>query len=1021
MRHAGFTWKRCVFTVLTLALLPSLLHAAWLRNVPVTLEQPDGKVVHCFASGDEHLNWLHDARGHIIVQHPENGYYLFAALVDGALQPTDAVVGDSRLKDRDLEAAGVRPFAISEVTARPAMGAKFASGSPWQPAQIMAAPKTGTLNNLVVYIRFSGEAEFTDTRAFYADLFNKSTAGSNSMINYFKEVSYNTLTVSTTFYPTTAGATVVSYQDAYARSYYQPYNATTNPGGYKTDAESTAREHALLKRAVDAVASQVPSGLVIDGNNDGQVDNVCFIIKGDPGGWSDLLWPHMWSLYSVNATINNKRVYTYNFQLQNALKSSGVGVLCHEMFHSIGAPDLYHYSYDGLVPVGPWDLMEQDANPPQHMGAYMKFRYGNWIASIPEITTSGTYVLNPQTSSTGNCYKIKSPNTTSQYFVLEYRKRSGTFEAGLPGDGLLIYRVNTAADGDGNADGPPDELYLYRPGGTTSANGTVTSAHFSEGTGRTAFNDNSSPACFLADGSKGGLDISAVSTAGTTISFYVNVGGAKGITVTAPNGGESWAAGSQQQIRWTATGLTGNVTIDLYKGGVFKQNIGSATATAGSFTWSLPATLAAGTDYKVRIYQGSVTDDSNGAFTVTTQPVTTLAAALDNAALAWTTGGNSNWAGQTAVSYYGGSSARSGLVSHSQSTYLQTTVTGPGTLSFYWKVSSESGYDYLSFYVDGVQKDRVSGEVNWALKSYALASGTHTLKWTYGKDGSVSAGSDAGFVDKVTWSASATPVITVTAPNGGESWTRGSSQTLRWTAVNVTGTVTLDLYKGGAYLQNLGTATAAAGSFAWTVPTGLTAGSDYKVRVYQGATSDYSDAYFSVTSPAGMTLAEALDYAGVVWSTGGGATWAGQTTTSYYGGDAAKAGTVGNDQNSLLQATFAGPGTVRFWWKVSSEQDYDFLALYINNQLYAYISGSTSWAQKAYTLPAGNYVFQWYYMKDESYASGSDTGWVDKVEFIPSSPAPAWGSAGEEVAPEMPWQISSDGVNPGTPERRDTE
>jgi hypothetical protein len=43
----------------------------------------------------------------------------------------------------------------------------------------------------------------------------------------------------------------------------------------------------------------------------------------------------------------------------------------------------------------------------------------------------------------------------------------------------------------------------------------------------------------------------------------------------------------------------------------------------------------------------------------------------------------------------------------------QATVEGEGTVSFYWKVSSEEGDDYLEFYIDDVRKDRISGEVGW--------------------------------------------------------------------------------------------------------------------------------------------------------------------------------------------------------------------------------------------------------------------------------------------------------------------
>ena len=77
------------------------------------------------------------------------------------------------------------------------------------------------------------------------------------------------------------------------------------------------------------------------------------------------------------------------------------------------------------------------------------------------------------------------------------------------------------------------------------------------------------------------------------------------------------------------------------------------------------------------------------------------------------------------------------------------TVTGPATLSFYWKVSSEASYDYLRVYLDGVKQYEISGEVNWQQKSINIPSGSHTVKWEYSKDGAVVSGSDKGWVDQV--------------------------------------------------------------------------------------------------------------------------------------------------------------------------------------------------------------------------------------------------------------------------------
>jgi M6 family metalloprotease-like protein len=376
------------------------------------------------------------------------------------------------------------------------------------------------LNNIVVFIRFSDESEFADQAYTYASMFNGNAPGVNSLYNYYLEASYGQLSVVTSLYPLTASATVVSYQDAHPRAFYQPYNAVTDSIGYNggdNGTERRDREQILLKNAMQSVASQIPTGLVVDSDGDGRVDNVCFIIKGSTTGWSSLLWPHMWSLYSQTVSINGKRVWDYNVQLQNSLLPGNAGVLAHEMGHTIGAPDLYHYATNPVTPVGSWDLMASNANPPQHMGAYMKYKYGKWIASIPTISSPGRYFLHPVTSPTGNCYKIPSPYSSSEYFVVEYRKKTTLFESKIPDEGLLVYRVNSARSG--NASGPPDEIYIYRPGGSAAANGLLSKAAFSKETGLDSIDDVTDPSSFLSSGLPGGLNITAIGARGDSIGF----------------------------------------------------------------------------------------------------------------------------------------------------------------------------------------------------------------------------------------------------------------------------------------------------------------------------------------------------------------------------------------------------------------------------------------------------------------------------------------------------------------------
>jgi len=126
----------------------------------------------------------------------------------------------------------------------------------------------------------------------------------------------------------------------------------------------------------------------------------------------------------------------------------------------------------------------------------------------------------------------------------------------------------------------------------------------------------------------------------------------------------------------------------------------------------------------------------------------------DNTTLTWTTGGDADWTLQTSGSHDGVDVAQGGALSNAQSTWIQTTVTGPGTLTFWWNVSSEAGYDFLGFYIDGVaQSGAISGPSHaWEQKTYEIETGEHILKWTYATNDGVLDGTNQAWLDQVTFS-----------------------------------------------------------------------------------------------------------------------------------------------------------------------------------------------------------------------------------------------------------------------------
>ncbi len=504
--------KICSLIVLLLA-VGGILTGAPLKNIPQTLVQPDGSIVKCFASGDEYYHWLHDKDGFTITFNPVTKYWVYAERKGLELQPTNFIVGKVNPKTINLQKWLMPDYSvlksryeISQVRLNKQRLLKV-SGSNLS---------KGIINNLVIFVRFSDQNEFSNPLSYYQNKFDGKTDTSVSFKNYFASVSYKQLTINSNYYPKSNGDAVVSYEDIHKRDYYRS-NTVAPDSGYANTDEGYTRLSALQKRAIEKIASEVPADLNIDANGDGNIDNVVFLMAGNVEGWDDVLWP-IQGTADFDASINGKKVGKFNMQFDDALT---ISVLCHEMFHTLGAPDLYHYKPENknLNPVGNWDLMENDGN--QNMTAYMKYRYGKWINNIPEITSAGTYTLNPLggNDTTDICYKIKSSNSEKEYFMIEYRNKKLSFESNIPSTGLIIYRIDTEMDGKGNPDGPPDEVYIYRPGGSATENGDINAAGFSPDSNRTEFNNNTNPACVLSNGNAGGVNISNIKINGETASF----------------------------------------------------------------------------------------------------------------------------------------------------------------------------------------------------------------------------------------------------------------------------------------------------------------------------------------------------------------------------------------------------------------------------------------------------------------------------------------------------------------------
>ena len=513
--------------------------AAPLKNIPVRLTQPDGQVIECFASGDEFYNYVHDANGFTFVKDAE-GYYCYAMHDSQG----EVIASPFRVNSVDPATVGLQPYV--KISEKEYLKRRQEREQHIKPIKRPADRELnhGIYNNLVVFIRFAGDTYHNTTFSTVDSMFNAANYESISLRNFYHHASYNKLDLHSYFYPEPDGETLLSYEDIYPKQYYQPFDPNTNPIGYH-DEDRVEREFSLLERAINYIEDMVPEDLNLDYNGDGLVDNVVFVAKGETGEWNSLLWPHRWSIFDRYVPLHNLQVFDFNLQLEQG-GYFNVSTLCHEMNHSLGAPDLYHYS-GGIDPVGSWDLMCGTTEPPQQMSAYMKYKYGHWVDEIPVIYPEpdafGTYELESVSWEGGRRNGYMIALTNDQYLFVEYRDKNNIFESQIPGSGMLIYRIDTRFDGNAGWNGYDylDEVYLFRPGGTPDEAGNLNHANFSEESGRTSFNYNTDPYPFINNQPyqfyDPGFEITNISRTGDRMSFVIK-----------PYGGEGGAPGPENFV-----------------------------------------------------------------------------------------------------------------------------------------------------------------------------------------------------------------------------------------------------------------------------------------------------------------------------------------------------------------------------------------------------------------------------------------------------------------------------------------
>ena len=248
----------------------------------------------------------------------------------------------------------------------------------------------------------------------------------------------------------------------------------------------------------------------------------------------------------------------------------------------------------------------------------------------------------------------------------------------------------------------------------------------------------------------------------TVNDVYVDYGGDDVITpgenieinVTLENMGNEMSTG----VSVTLNELSDNPYISIVDGFGSISNLSNGSQTSFNLSFNVSSSAPMGHSFSLEL---ALDSEENQSIVMLNMAIEAMTESFENngfSSQSWGFGGDSDWEIDSGNSSNGIFSAKSGVIDHNMSSelILEMEVLEDGYIQFDKRVSCEavgssSGnyYDYLAFYIDGVEQNKWAGEVAWSQSSFPVSTGEHTFKWIYSKDQAVVGGADAVWVDNI--------------------------------------------------------------------------------------------------------------------------------------------------------------------------------------------------------------------------------------------------------------------------------
>ena len=356
------------------------------------------------------------------------------------------------------------------------------------------------------------------------------------------------------------------------------------------------------------------------------------------------------------------------------------------------------------------------------------------------------------------------------------------------------------------------------------------------------------------------------------------------------------------------------------------------------------------------------------------------------------------WFNQTDVSRYDSDAVQSADIGDFGETCLasiiDTGVVGEGRLSYYFKVSSEEEYDYLTIMVNRREVGRYSGEVDWTLQTHYFTTGMNIIEWCYIKDGSGDSGSDAAFLDDFSYTVSG---LISSIPILGD--VSSSAINMLWNSS--LGATFYEVLRDGVSVVNVTMPRISEPATPTNILTytyidlGLIGGTLYSYVIR--ACNNYacladSSMASNMTNPpmqgtSSAAYSSALNTDVFIFSSSTPDEWFSQNSETLTGMDALQSAPIGHNGNTclatIIDTNIAGEGRLNYYLKVSSEEGLDNLTITVNGIEVGRYSGELDWTLQKIDFTTELNIVEWCYRKNgnDSGVKGLDAAFLDNIFY----------------------------------------